>query len=83
MHLYANDFIPEPDDTWDKLPYFFHTYENIGRMRWKEWFRGKERYQTQMKNHYAHYRSRFCLLADSQGARDPRDLGRDIDYIHN
>jgi arylsulfatase A-like enzyme len=52
MHLYANDSIPEPKASWDKLPYFFHNYENFGRIRWRERFEGKERYQTQMKNYY-------------------------------
>jgi arylsulfatase len=45
-------FIPEPKDAWDKVLYFVHAYENIGRMRWKERFQGKERYQTQTKNYY-------------------------------
>ena len=55
MSLYQNQVIPEPynmDDSWKKLPWFFHDYNNIGRLRWYDRFYGKDKYQKGMKNYY-------------------------------
>jgi arylsulfatase A-like enzyme len=50
--LYVNDTIPKPHGSWETLPWFFHSYEKIGRSRWKERFEGDEKYQISMKNYY-------------------------------
>ena len=52
MALYLNDTIPNPPDTWDRLPWFFPKYERAARSRWEERFQGSEKYQLSMKNYY-------------------------------
>ena len=51
MSMYENDTIPLPEDTYNKMPYFFGPY-NEGRTRWHWRFDEAEKHQTMMKNYY-------------------------------
>ena len=51
MTMYRNDTIPEPEDTYDKMPYFF-TKQNEGRNRWRWRFDTHDKHQRMMKNYY-------------------------------
>mmetsp|Transcript_33998 Transcript_33998/g.76512 ORF Transcript_33998/g.76512 Transcript_33998/m.76512 type:complete len:506 (+) Transcript_33998:126-1643(+) len=51
MSMYLNDTIFEPEDTYDKMPYFF-TQQNEGRNRWRWRFDSHEKHQRMMKNYY-------------------------------
>ncbi|EJK46757.1 hypothetical protein THAOC_34560, partial [Thalassiosira oceanica] len=51
MSMYLNDTIFEPEDTYDKMPYFF-TQQNEGRNRWRWRFDTHEKHQRMMKNYY-------------------------------
>ncbi|WP_142785495.1 sulfatase family protein [Changchengzhania lutea] len=54
--LYENIEMPLPTTAdskyWDSLPSFFHTEENIARIRWKLRFSTEEKYQESVKNYY-------------------------------
>ena len=52
MALYANDTIPKPHGSWEKLPWFFQEREKMARTRWRQRFDGDEKYQVSMKNYY-------------------------------
>ncbi|EJK61409.1 hypothetical protein THAOC_18109 [Thalassiosira oceanica] len=51
MSMYLNDTIFEPEDTYDKMPYFF-SQENEGRNRWRWRFDTHKKHQRMMKNYY-------------------------------
>ena len=51
MSMYLNDTIPEPEDTYDNMPYFF-TQNNEGRNRWRWRFETHDKHQLMMKNYY-------------------------------
>jgi arylsulfatase len=54
---YDNETIPTPpydvEESYKKLPWFFHVYEKEGRYRWNQRFNGTEKYQAAMKNYYS------------------------------
>ena len=53
MSMYENSTIPVPEDTYDKLPYFFaNNLYNEGRTRWKWRFDTYDKHQIMMKNYY-------------------------------
>ena len=51
MSMYLNDTIFEPEDTYDKMPYFF-SQQNEGRNRWRWRFDTHKKHQHMMKNYY-------------------------------
>ena len=55
--FYENETIPEPpynvEESYQKMPWFFHVYEKEGRYRWNQRFNGTHKYQAAMKNYYS------------------------------
>ena len=53
MSMYENSTIPVPEDTYNKLPYFFvESPYNEGRTRWRWRFDTYDKHQSMMKNYY-------------------------------